>query len=181
MPGRKYQQDGGPGIAGIVSLIRRVSSNPNIDVERFLNANAFNWLIGGTDAHAKNYSLLIGAGDEVRLSPLYDLSSQLPYPELIVQRVAMEIGDRYDISLIGFTEWQSLASDCAVNPESLMNRLRRLADRLPEVIAATRDQALSDGLNHTVITEFATLLIEHVKDRRATLDAAPSKRRRRVK
>jgi|HubBroStandDraft_1064217.scaffolds.fasta_scaffold40603_2 serine/threonine-protein kinase HipA len=178
MPGRKYEQDGGPGIADIVSLIRRVSSNPNTDVERFLDANAFNWLIGGTDAHAKNYSLLIGAGDEVRLSPLYDLSSQLPYKELIDQRLAMKIGDHYDIPLIGSTAWQSLASACAVNPEILMNRLRHLADRLPEVISAARDQALTDGLNHRVITDLATLLIQHVKDRRATLDAAPSLRRR---
>jgi serine/threonine-protein kinase HipA len=178
MPGRKYQQDGGPGIADIVSLIRRVSSNPSTDVDRFLDANAFNWLIGGTDAHAKNYSLLIGAGDEVRLSPLYDLSSQLPYPEFIEQNVAMKIGDYYEIPLIGFTEWQSLASECAVNPEILVNRLRHFADRLPEVISAARDQALTDGLDHQVITDLATLLIKHVKDRRATLDAAPSKRRR---
>ena len=61
MPGAKYQQDGGPGIPDIVALIRRVSSNPDDDVYRFIDANAFNWLIGGTDAHAKNYSLLIGA------------------------------------------------------------------------------------------------------------------------
>ena len=178
MPGRKYQQDGGPGIADIVSLIRRVSSDPSTDVERFLDANAFNWLIGGTDAHAKNYSLLIGASDEVRLSPLYDLSSQLPYPELIEQRVAMKIGDHYDIPLIGFTEWQSLALECVVNAEMLLNRLRDLADRLPKVISAARDQALANGLNHQVIADLSTLLIKHVNDRRATLDAAPSKRRR---
>jgi hypothetical protein len=35
--------------------------------------------------------------------------------ELIEQRVAMKIGDHYDIPLIGFTEWQALASACAVN------------------------------------------------------------------
>jgi serine/threonine-protein kinase HipA len=178
MPGRKYQQDGGPGIADIVSLIRRVSSDPDTDVDRFLDANAFNWLIGGTDAHAKNYSLLMGEGDEVRLSPLFDLSSQLPYQELIEQRVAMKIGDHYDIPLIGFTEWQALASACTVKPEMLMNRLRHLADKLPEAISAARDQALTDGLNHRVVTTLATLLTQHSKDRRATLDAAPSKRRR---
>lgn len=178
MPGRKYQQDGGPSIADIVSLVRRVSSDPNTDVERFLDANAFNWLIGGTDAHAKNYSLLIGAGDEVRLSPLYDLSSQLPYPELIEQRVAMKIGGHYDIALIGFTEWQSLALECAVDAEMLLSRLRDLADRLPKVISAARDQALAEGLNHQVIADLSTLLIKHVTNRRATLDAAPSKRRR---
>jgi hypothetical protein len=59
-----------------------------------------------------------------------------------------------------------------------MNRLRHLADRLPEVISAARDQAQIDGLDHRVITDLATLLIQHVKDRRATLDAAPSLRRR---
>jgi serine/threonine-protein kinase HipA len=178
MPGRKYQQDGGPSIADIVTLIRRVSSNPDTDVDRFLDANAFNWLIGGTDAHAKNYSLLISAGDEIRLSPLYDLSSQLTYPELIEQRVAMRIGDQYDIPLIGFTEWQALASACGVNQEKLLNRLRHLGDALPDVISAARDQALTDGLNREVITTLATVLIKHAKARRATLNAAPSKRRR---
>jgi serine/threonine-protein kinase HipA len=178
MPGRKYQQDGGPGISDIVALIRRVSSNPHTDVDRFLDANAFNWLIGGTDAHAKNYSLLIAAGDEVRLSPLFDLSSQLPYPELIEQRVAMKIGEHYHIPLIGFTEWQALAAACAVNPGIFMNRLHHLADELPEAISAARDQALNDGLNHRIVTSLADLLIQHAKDRRATLNAASSKRRR---
>jgi serine/threonine-protein kinase HipA len=178
MPGRKYQQDGGPSIADIVTLIRRVSSNPGTDVDRFLDANAFNWLIGGTDAHAKNYSLLISAGDEIRLSPLYDLSSQLTYPELIEQRVAMRIGDQYDIPRIGFTEWQALASACSVNQEILLNRLRDLGDALPDVISAARDQALTDGLNRKVITTLATVLIRHAKARRATLNAAPSKSRR---
>jgi serine/threonine-protein kinase HipA len=178
MPGRKYQRDGGPSIADIVTLIRRVSSNPDTDVDRFLDANAFNWLIGGTDAHAKNYSLLISSDDEIRLSPLYDLSSQLTYPELIEQRVAMSIGDQYDIPLIGFTEWQALASACSVNQETLLNRLRHLGDALPDVISAARDQALTDGLNREVITTLATVLIKHAKARRATLNAAPSKRRR---
>ena len=53
LPAKKYQEDGGPGIAPLVKLIRRVGAQPELDVERFLKANMFNWLIGGTDAHAK--------------------------------------------------------------------------------------------------------------------------------
>jgi serine/threonine-protein kinase HipA len=177
MPGAQYQQDGGPGIPDIVALIRRVSSSPDDDVYRFIDANAFNWLIGGTDAHAKNYSLLIGADNQIRLSPLYDLSSQLPYPELIDQRVAMKIGDEDNIPLIGFNEWQALASACAIDSEMLMNRLRQLADALPDAVSAARDQALADGLNPEVVTTLADLLILHAKARRATLNAASSKRR----
>jgi len=37
---------------------------------------------------------------------------------------------------------------CTVKPEMLMNRLRHLADKLPEAISAARDEALTDGLNH---------------------------------
>ncbi len=48
-------------------------------VRRFADALIWNWLIAGTDAHAKNYSLLL-AGDQVRLAPLYDIASALPYP-----------------------------------------------------------------------------------------------------
>jgi serine/threonine-protein kinase HipA len=178
MPGRKYQLDGGPSIADIVTLIRRVSSSPSFDVDRFLDANAFNWFIGGTDAHAKNYSLLISAGNEIRLSPLYDLSSQLPYPELIEQRVSMKVGDRYDIPLIGFTEWQALASACNVDQDALLNRLRHMGDAFPDTITAARDEALNGGLNREVITTLANLLIQHSKARRATLHAAPSKAHR---
>jgi serine/threonine-protein kinase HipA len=129
----------------------------HVGVRSARSHETFNWLIGGTDAHAKNYSLLISEGNEVRLSPLYDLSSQLPYPELIEQRVAMKIGDHYDIPLIGFTEWQALASACAVNPEILMNRLRHLADKLPEAISAARGRALTNGLNHRVITTLVSV------------------------
>lgn len=178
MPGRKYQQDGGPGIAQIVTLIRRVSTDPTTDVDRFLDANMFNWLIGGTDAHAKNYALLIGAGNEIRLAPLYDLSSQLPYPELIEQRVAMKIGDRYDIPLIDLTDWRKLAAACTVDEERMLGRLTQMVDALPDTIAAAREQALIDGLDRKILASLATQLIRHVEERRSTLTSASSNRRR---
>ncbi len=50
------------------------------DVATFLDLVVYNWLIVGTDAHAKNYALLIGAEGRVRLAPLYDVASVLRYP-----------------------------------------------------------------------------------------------------
>jgi len=42
------------------------------------DALVFNWLIAGTDAHAKkNYGFLF-AGDQIRLASLYDITSVLP-------------------------------------------------------------------------------------------------------
>jgi serine/threonine-protein kinase HipA len=173
MPGKKYQEDGGPGIPQIVTLIRRASSDPEVDVDRFLQANMFNWLIGGTDAHAKNYSLLIGAGDEIRLAPLYDLSSQLPYPELIGQRVSMKIGDSHDIRRIGIADWRKLAHDCSIEEERVLSLLTGMAKALPDQISAAREQALIEGLSKSIIAPLAQRLIAHVGERLATITAIP--------
>ena len=169
LPARKYQEEGGPGIAQIVSLLRRVSTEPEADVQRFLRANVYNWLIGGTDAHAKNYSLLIGAGDEVRLAPLYDLSSQLPYTGLIAQKVAMKIGDHYEIGRVGLEDWQRVAQTCALEEEQVISWITEMAKALPDEIGAARDQALKDGLARSTITPLAQRLITHARERLASL------------
>jgi serine/threonine-protein kinase HipA len=174
MPTSKYQEDGGPGIPQIATLIRRVSADPEVDVERFLKANIFNWLIGGTDAHAKNYSFLIAAGDEVRLAPLYDLSSQLPYPDLITQRVAMKIGDHYDIARVTRSDWQNLARSCALDQEQVIGMLTEMARALPDVISAAHAQALTEGLSERVLLPLTGRLIAHAGERLESITAVRS-------
>ncbi len=176
MPTKKYQEDGGPGIAQIVTLIRRVSTEPDVDVERFLKANIFNWLIGGTDAHAKNYSLLIGSGDEVRLAPLYDLSSQLPYPELIPQRLAMKIGEHYEISRVDLEDWQKTARACAVEEAGVITMITEMAEAIPDEIAAARDQALADGLSEDIVVPLARQLTQHTHARFESITTARANR-----
>lgn len=118
-PSRKYQSDGGPGPAEVVGLLRSVVSagQPRSkeaaasravsaiveDVTTFRDALIFNWLIGGTDAHAKNYSLLLGGRGLVRLAPLYDIATALVYPHLdpMKARMAMRIGGEYRLEHIG--------------------------------------------------------------------------------
>lgn len=165
MPARKYQEEGGPGISTIITLIRRASSDPEADVERFLRANMLNWLIGGTDAHAKNYSLLIGAADEIRLAPLYDVSSQLPYPDLVAQRVSMKIGDHYDMVRVTLRDWQKLARACSVPEEHVTTMLANMTHELPDHVSAACDQAITGGLDRSVVVSLADQLNARVKER----------------
>jgi hypothetical protein len=65
-----------------------------------------------------------------------------------------------------------------VDPEPLLDRMRQLADRLPDVVAETCDDALKEGLDRDVVTTLASGLIQHVRQRRAGLVKAPSRRRR---
>ena len=174
MPTRKYQEDGGPGISQITRLIRRVSADPEIDVERFLKANMFNWLIGGTDAHAKNYSFLIDAGDATRLAPLYDLSSQLPYPDLVTQRVSMKIGDHYEMERVSPADWQKLARSCALDEGRVLSLLTAMADALPDVVSAANAKARTEGLSKQIVGPLAEQLIANARKRLASLRALKS-------
>jgi serine/threonine-protein kinase HipA len=88
-------------------------------------ALGLNWLIGGTDAHAKNFSLLLGSR-RIRLAPLYDVASILPYDEFDMRKVklATKIGGKYLLSEIGLHEWQKFAREIRMDADELVGRLR---------------------------------------------------------
>lgn len=59
---------------------RRKSSDPIQDQLKLWDLVVFNFLLGNTDAHLKNYSLLHGQNPKsVRLAPAYDLVSTTAY------------------------------------------------------------------------------------------------------
>jgi serine/threonine-protein kinase HipA len=79
-PKNKYQKlDGGPGIKRIGQMLRNLSTQDRARVAaKFFEGFAFNVLVRATDAHAKNYSLLLD-GRKVSMAPLYDLISAAPF------------------------------------------------------------------------------------------------------
>lgn len=76
LPSRKYEEDGGPTMADMVAVIDDHSSPRWRDNDLLALARlfAFNLLVAGVDAHAKNHSLIL-SGTLVRLAPAYDLIS----------------------------------------------------------------------------------------------------------
>jgi serine/threonine-protein kinase HipA len=103
-------------------------------VRRFADALIWNWLIAGTDAHAKNYSVLL-AGNQVRLAPLYDIASALPYGTHERRlRLAMKIGTSYDVHLQR-NRWPDAARDLGLDAEALVERARELARIAPDAFA----------------------------------------------
>jgi serine/threonine-protein kinase HipA len=135
-PARKYQNEGGPGVDEVSKLLREVMPPGVADeaVWRFADALIWNWLIAGTDAHAKNYSLLL-AGDQVRLAPLYDIASALPYSAHERKlRFAMKIGSDYRVYPERNT-WPGAARELGLDPEALHARVIELARAAPDAFA----------------------------------------------
>ena len=72
----KYQEDGGPTPEAVIDLLEHETSRDG--ARQFFLSVFYNWLIGNTDGHSKNYGLLFD-GPRPRLAPLYDLNSLAPY------------------------------------------------------------------------------------------------------
>ena len=73
----KYESDGGPGIPEIMQFLMG-SSNALHDRFAFMKFQVFQWLIGATDGHAKNFSIFIERGGSYHLTPFYDIISVYP-------------------------------------------------------------------------------------------------------
>lgn len=137
MPSQKYQDDGGPSLARMAALIRRVQSRDSADdsIGRLLLAVAYNWLIAAPDAHAKNYSLLL-RGNKVSLAPLYDIASIAPYPQYnpSTAKIAQSVGGEYRIARIGHEQWAEEAAALGLDGAQFLERVRALAAAAPGTI-----------------------------------------------
>jgi serine/threonine-protein kinase HipA len=159
-PTRKYQNEGGPGIRDIVELLKTYSTNPGEDVVAFLDSIAYNWLIAGTDAHGKNYALLIGSEGRARLAPLYDLASVLPYPDIDIEKtnLSMKLGGEYRLRNIGLHHWRNLAEELRLDPDEMTHRVDDFARRLAEHVSEVKHRMTDEGLAHPIIARLADAL-----------------------
>ena len=156
MPERKYQSDGGPGPADLFHLVRTLMPGVEGDAAcgQLVDALAFNWLIGGSDAHAKNFSLLL-SGPEVRLAPLYDLTSILPYQLRPGERLrpgrvnrnpkmTMRIGEHYEIGMVRRDDWATVAGLAGLDRDATLARIKSLAEAVvPALVNAATDPAVT--------------------------------------
>lgn len=165
-PDRKYQNEGGPGAREIAELLRDQSTSPANDVQAFADALIFNWLIAGTDAHAKNFSVLIAPGSQVRLAPLYDLASVLPYPQRVdlqKAKLAMKIGNSYRMREIRRTHWEACARDLRMPANDLIGRAESMIERLIDDAPKVADILLDEGLNDPVIGKLVDSIAAHAR------------------
>jgi serine/threonine-protein kinase HipA len=162
---RKYENEGGPGAAAIAQSIANASSKRAEDLRAFADALVFNWLIAGTDAHAKNYSVLIGPGG-VRFAPLYDLASALPYENIDQRalRLAMRVGRHYRLDTIQKRHWEAAAIALKVDREELMSRIREMTDRFPDSVSETARELRRSGLRHLLIGRLRDALVKRATD-----------------
>lgn len=163
-PTRKYESDGGPGLTRIAALLARHSSDPLVDVARFFDANVFNWLVGGSDAHAKNYSILHDAGAEQRFAPLYDVITALPYPRLTKGgvKLAMAVDGERAVASITSRHWRAAARAVGLPAELAIDRIVELGERIPAAIERVIAHPAGNDETRAIMTRLAEPIGDHL-------------------
>ena len=125
----KYEHEGGPSFAECLKLIQKYSTQPLQDIPRLIQWQVFNYLVGNSDAHAKNLSFLYGLDNTSRLSPFYDLIAIHAWPSHVFNHnLALSIGGESNIHKVRRSHWEKLADDCAISFNLFDNSIGKLSD-----------------------------------------------------
>lgn len=151
-PRLKYESNGGPGVAECGQIIRQ-HCGPG-DVATFARSVIFNYLIKGSDAHARNYSLLITPGD-IRLAPLYDLNSTLPFGATgEARQLAMRIGGEDQLAAISNGNWRLFAASLHLDEEWVLDQIRNMSAVIPRIIADLAGEPSIAGIADRTVQRF---------------------------
>lgn len=99
----------------------------------------FQFLIGNSDAHGKNFSFFVRPGGLLEPTPWYDLVSVLQYTGFDTE-LAMAYGDVFEHQAVSAFALADFATRCGIDRQLLRREGQRLA-KLAETAAMTQAQA----------------------------------------
>jgi serine/threonine-protein kinase HipA len=153
-PSAKYEsnQTGipGPTLKDLFELTRR--HLPPTDIVRLLDMVVFNVLACNTDAHAKNYSIMI-RGNGASLAPLYDVMCGEVW-ENVTKNFAQKIAGKSRGDYIMGRHWQRFARECGLNPRQVLERIGTLANSaIAEAAAAESEVTTMLAGGHPILNQ----------------------------
>ena len=127
-PEQKYEK--GDGYLGkMFALLRSHSARPLEDQIQLWDRIMFHYLIGNTDGHLKNYSLLYAPDlRTVRLAPAYDIVHITGYPRM-THTMAFSIGTAKQLEEVTRESFRIAAQEVGLGQRMALDRLDDMAER----------------------------------------------------
>ena len=126
---QKYETDPSGYLRRMFTILLQRSADPITDQLKLWDRIVFNCLIGNTDSHVKNFSLLYGTDlKSVRLSPAYDIVSTTIY-EQSTRDMAFWIGGVLSLDDISEGSFRALAKEVGLGERMALNHFYSMRDR----------------------------------------------------
>lgn len=144
----KYEKNNEGYMKKIFDLIRSYSSDPINDILKLWDICVFNYLIGNTDNHIKNISLLYGEDlKSIRLAPAYDIVSTIIY-ESSTEDMAISIDGIININQITRESFEKAAVQTGIGTKIAMQRFDTMASGFVHAINRAKEELKDQGFGH---------------------------------
>jgi serine/threonine-protein kinase HipA len=167
-PSAKYEANhtgvSGPTLKDLFETTRQWM--PPTDIMRLLDMVIFNVIACNTDAHAKNYSIMIRASG-MSLAPLYDVMCGEVW-ENVTKNLAQKVAGNSRGDQLTGRHWQGFARECGLGVRQVLARVRTLTQAaLGQAEAAAADVLAMPAGGHPILE----LAREAIEQRARTLFA----------
>ena len=141
----KYENPEEAYLPKMFRLLRRYSARPVEDMTQLWDQIVFHCLIGNTDAHLKNFSLLYSEDlRSVRLAPVYDVVSTTVYPAA-TRKLSFRIGNAETIDEVTVADFEAAARQAGLGVRMAMSRYRRMVEQFVPALRAAAQALCEQG------------------------------------
>ena len=116
----------------LAETIKKYSSAPMLDVQRFWEVVLFSWMTGNSDMHCKNFSLLDTGNGEYVLSPAYDLLAVLLAAPADTEEMAMSFSVGGEKSGFNRNTFMTAFTSSGISVAVSENMIERMITHVPE-------------------------------------------------
>ena len=154
----KYEKEPRGYLRAMFDLLRRYSADPITDQLKLWDIVVFNFLIGNTDSHIKNFSLLYSPNQRaVRLAPAYDIVSTAVYPES-TREMAFFIGDALSLDDLTRDSFRIAAREIGLGERMAMRRFDAMCGKFVPALRASAAALSAEGFPKAL--ELERLILE---------------------
>ncbi|MBQ9661727.1 MAG: type II toxin-antitoxin system HipA family toxin [Oscillospiraceae bacterium] len=141
----KYEKEPRGYLKGMFEILRKHSADPITDQLKLWDIIVFDYLIGNTDAHIKNFSLLYGKDlKQIRLAPAYDIVSTVIY-EQSTRDMAFSIGGALSLDELTRDSFRQSAQEVGLGERMAMRRFDAMAERFRAALHAASEDLQASG------------------------------------
>ena len=142
---QKYEKNGEHYLKQMFNIIRSYSANPIEDQFKLWRITVFNFLIGNTDNHIKNYSLLYSKDlRTVRLAPCYDVVATRVYKNDI-NEMSLSINGKLNIDEVSRADFELEAKSCGLGTKPAMKIFDEVQNGLLEALKKSAGELEEKG------------------------------------
>lgn len=146
IPASQKYENGTHHLSQMFALLRSHSAQPIEDQLKLWDRIVFNFLIGNTDGHLKNFSLLYGEDlKTLRLAPAYDMINATGYRGM-THDMAFAIGGTKRLEDVTLDSFRLAAREAGLGERMALNRLHDLIQRFRPALSTATEHLQSQHI-----------------------------------